>query len=206
MDGRQATVAIRADEAARALRRTPVVALTANALKEDRDACIAAGMDDYLVKPVSREQLLAMLKHWLAGGPAASQAARPLPADAGPALDLGVLMSLPGVSGQRQSPMLRRLLQLFLVETGRNVEALRGALAVGDTATLRALAHKMKSGCLAIGAVRLAARARQLDERMKGGEAAGPADVEAVVEAWEACRAALAREGLLAEVADADHS
>jgi CheY-like chemotaxis protein len=53
MDGRQATVGIRAHEAARGLPRMPIIALTANALKEDRDACLAAGMDDYLVKPVS---------------------------------------------------------------------------------------------------------------------------------------------------------
>ena len=61
MDGIEATRRIRALEAARAAPRTPIVALTANAFGEDRDACLAAGMDDFLVKPLDRERLAEAL-------------------------------------------------------------------------------------------------------------------------------------------------
>ena len=207
MDGRQATLGIRAHELRAGLRPMPIVALTANALKEDRDACLAAGMDDYLVKPVSREQLWAVLSHWLRDalpsdpdGPAPSAAegpALPGPDDGEPALDVRLLMALPGVNGDRASPVLQRLVPLFVSETERNLAVLRAGVDEGDVEAVRALAHKMKSGCLAVGAVRLAARARRLDERMKAGITPAPSDVDAVEEAWVACRQMLLREGLL---------
>jgi CheY-like chemotaxis protein len=60
-DGIAATRRIRAIEAERGIARTPIIALTANALDEDRDACLAAGMDGFLTKPLDREQLTAAL-------------------------------------------------------------------------------------------------------------------------------------------------
>ncbi len=63
MDGFEATTGIRAMEGQD--RRTPVIALTANALEGDRERCLAAGMDDYLAKPISRETLRAVLQRWL---------------------------------------------------------------------------------------------------------------------------------------------
>jgi PAS domain S-box-containing protein len=61
IDGLEAARRIRAVEAERGERRTPIVALTANAFAEDREACLAAGMDGFLVKPLDREQLAAMV-------------------------------------------------------------------------------------------------------------------------------------------------
>jgi CheY-like chemotaxis protein len=60
-DGIEAARAIRAAEAEHGTRRTPIIALTANALAEDRDACLAAGMDGFLTKPLDRERLTAAL-------------------------------------------------------------------------------------------------------------------------------------------------
>jgi CheY-like chemotaxis protein len=60
-DGIEAARRIRAAETERGARRTPIIALTANALDEDRDACLAAGMDGFLTKPLDREQLTAAL-------------------------------------------------------------------------------------------------------------------------------------------------
>lgn len=115
------------------------------------------------------------------------------------ALDLDILMALPGVNGNRAAPMLKRLLPLFVAETERHVQGLREGLAAGNAEAVRALAHKMKSGCHAMGALRLAARARRLDERIKAGEAPRGQDVEGIADAWEACRLALQKEGLIGE-------
>jgi CheY-like chemotaxis protein len=59
VDGLEATQRIRAAEASLGAPRTPIVALTANAFAEDREACLAAGMDGFLVKPLDRERLVA---------------------------------------------------------------------------------------------------------------------------------------------------
>jgi signal transduction histidine kinase/ActR/RegA family two-component response regulator len=64
MDGLEATRRIREIEAVRAMRRIPIIAVTAHAMASDREACLAAGMDDYLVKPYSLDALLQALKRW----------------------------------------------------------------------------------------------------------------------------------------------
>jgi two-component system, sensor histidine kinase and response regulator len=69
MDGYQATAEIRRLHQEGALRRIPIIALTANALPEDRERCLAAGMDDYLSKPIAREDLSAMLDKYLRAAP-----------------------------------------------------------------------------------------------------------------------------------------
>jgi CheY-like chemotaxis protein len=61
VDGLEAARRIRAAEAERNDRPTPIIALTANALDEDRDGCLAAGMDGFLTKPLDRERLAAAL-------------------------------------------------------------------------------------------------------------------------------------------------
>ncbi|MGE5450215.1 MAG: ATP-binding protein [Acidobacteriota bacterium] len=65
LDGFEATRLIRADEISRGLPRVPIVALTASALSEDHDRCLAAGMDGYLAKPFTEEQLVAVLDQYL---------------------------------------------------------------------------------------------------------------------------------------------
>jgi len=86
MDGFQATAAIRLREAgagasAFAPRRVPILALTANAMQGDRERCITGGMDDYLAKPFTKDQLAAMLERWI--GPGSKSTA--MPGDASPA-------------------------------------------------------------------------------------------------------------------------
>ncbi len=74
MDGYQATAEIRRLNKEGALRRIPVIALTANALPEDRERCLAAGMDDYLSKPIARDDLHAMLEKYLGAAAPAGEA------------------------------------------------------------------------------------------------------------------------------------
>lgn len=75
MDGYEATVELRRGEGGD---RLPVIALTANAMVGDRERCLAAGMDDYLAKPFSRDQLEAVLARWLARR---AQTPAPVPAE-----------------------------------------------------------------------------------------------------------------------------
>jgi CheY-like chemotaxis protein len=70
MDGFEATAAIRAEETES--KRTPIVAMTAHAMPSDRERCLAAGMDDYLTKPISVEQLRAMIARWREHAPVAA--------------------------------------------------------------------------------------------------------------------------------------
>jgi len=65
MDGYQATASIRDLQEAEGSQATPIIALTANALKGDRERCLNAGMDDYLVKPINRDDLGRVVRHWL---------------------------------------------------------------------------------------------------------------------------------------------
>jgi CheY-like chemotaxis protein len=64
MDGYEATKVIRVREKECSLPHIPVIALTAHAIEGDREACLAAGMDDYLAKLFKREQLIAVVKEW----------------------------------------------------------------------------------------------------------------------------------------------
>ncbi|MEM1231009.1 MAG: response regulator, partial [Pseudomonadota bacterium] len=75
VDGFEATRTLRRREAETGANRVPIVALTANAMEGDAQRCLDAGMDDYLAKPIERDQLAAALTRWLAGDTAAPQAA-----------------------------------------------------------------------------------------------------------------------------------
>jgi CheY-like chemotaxis protein len=75
MDGYQATGEIRSHEGQRARPRTPIVAMTANAMVGDRELCLRAGMDDYLSKPLTVPDLEGVLSHWC---PAAKTGAAPV--------------------------------------------------------------------------------------------------------------------------------
>ena len=74
MDGYEATTAIRAREAT-GDRHVPIIAMTAYAMRDDRERCLQAGMDDYMRKPVKTEALQAMVQQW--GRPAPGSARRP---------------------------------------------------------------------------------------------------------------------------------
>jgi len=69
MDGYEASARIRRGEAGEGYTQVPIIALTANTMKKDKEECLAAGMDDYLSKPIDPEDVLIKLKAWLTKEP-----------------------------------------------------------------------------------------------------------------------------------------
>jgi two-component system sensor histidine kinase EvgS len=177
MDGYQMTRALRAEEAAAHKPRTPVVALTAAALKGESERAYSAGMDDYLIKPVSLADLAACLGKWLphtravatADAPAMPSAPTPvLPQLAAPPtpLDPAVLTGLTGGSAD----VMREVLDDFLATTGRDVAALIAAREAGDLEQLAREAHKIKGASRLVGANELALAASELELAAKAGD------------------------------------
>jgi signal transduction histidine kinase/CheY-like chemotaxis protein/HPt (histidine-containing phosphotransfer) domain-containing protein len=184
MDGYELARRIRADEAARApsgeaAARTPIVALTASALKGEAERCLAAGMDDYLAKPVSIASLAATLARWLPHamqaqdpGGAASAAAPPASApaypqlDHPPPLDPSVVEALTGGDGAAA----RAVLADFLASTMQDLASAESARNSGALDALAREAHKVKGASRMVGALELAQCAEDLEQAARAGD------------------------------------
>jgi PAS domain S-box-containing protein len=186
MDGYQATGAIRAREEGSG-EHLPVVAMTAHALKGDRERCLAAGMDDYLSKPLRPAELDAVLERWLGAEPAAP-AAVPEPVDGAGALVDEARMR---VFREEYPEIIEQLVELFADSTPPLLAELREGSERGDADVVRRAAHKLKGSCQNIGASWLATLASDIEQgqALQPGEVAG---LEEVFQAtYDALRAAL---------------
>ena len=161
MDGFAATAAIRAREDPE--RRTPIVALTANALPADRERCLAAGMDDYLPKPVRSEELAAVLRRWVGTEPSAPRASAPASAAVEATLDPKALADLQASAPGDGAELLREILELFVRDAPDRLAALRQASATGDAAAVRRIAHVLRGESGYVGARRLRALCEQVE-------------------------------------------
>jgi signal transduction histidine kinase/CheY-like chemotaxis protein/HPt (histidine-containing phosphotransfer) domain-containing protein/CHASE3 domain sensor protein len=173
LDGYELARAIRDEEARDGRARTPIVALTASALKGEAERCLAAGMDDYLAKPVGIPVLTATLRRWLPhiGGDDAPSPDAAIPAalpqlEQPPPLDVVALEALIGAD-----PVLARtVLDDFLGSTVQDLDALNGARIAGDLVALTRQAHKIKGASRLVGALELAETAGQLEAAARAGE------------------------------------
>jgi signal transduction histidine kinase/DNA-binding response OmpR family regulator/HPt (histidine-containing phosphotransfer) domain-containing protein len=162
MDGLEATRLIREREA-RTHRRTPMAAMTAHAMKGDRERCLAAGMDEYLSKPVQREELVRILNWACDQQVVARPAGTPPPAGDEPARPVAVdrATALKRLGGDEE--LYSELATLFLEEGPRMIGEIRTALDAGDAVEVHRAAHGLKGAAGYLGGQRTAEAAHRLE-------------------------------------------
>jgi CheY-like chemotaxis protein len=169
MDGYAATAAIRRreQEQGASARRTPIVAMTAHALKGEAEKCLASGMDDYIPKPVTGQRLEAVLARW-----------RPQTGPGPPeeAVDASALAALRDLQGEDGPDILAELIAVYLRDTPPRLAALHKAVARADAEALGRAAHSLKGSSSQIGAVQVARLCADLEEQ------AGTTDLRGVAE------------------------
>jgi CheY-like chemotaxis protein len=155
LDGYEATAAIRQREGPG--KHTWIIAMTANAMAEDREQCLAAGMDDYVSKPVRIADLKAVLER-------ARQTATPTPAVDPRSIE--ALRALPDEGGQS---LLRSLLVKFIEDAPATIAALRAAVDRGDASAVALNAHGLKGSSGNFGARHLAELCGKMERAGKAG-------------------------------------
>jgi two-component system sensor histidine kinase/response regulator len=216
LDGLETTRMIRAQESQAGHQHRPIIALTANAFAQDREDCLAAGMDDYLSKPFTRDQLHAALAPWLppqtaaplsppAGTTNSPQASRapeicavqtqtpPLlrtsPLDRKPLDALRTLQQAGGVD------VLGKVLRTYLQNAPPLLTALREAVARSDAAAVRQAAHSLKSSSAQVGALAFSAYCKELEVLGRANTLSNAPTVLACLEAeYPVVQAALSAE------------
>ena len=144
--------------------RPVIVAMTANAMVGDREMCLAAGMDDYVAKPIRLEALDEALQR-AAGHRVDVAEGAPAAAAAGvPASGLIDVAQLRGLEAEAGREFVAELVSTFLDEAPHMLAALRESQASGDVETFRRSAHSLKSNALTFGADPLGAAARELEQ------------------------------------------
>jgi two-component system sensor histidine kinase/response regulator len=218
MDGMAATAEIRRLERdSTGGRSLPIIAITANALQGDRETCLAAGMDDYLSKPFTQAQLSSLLARWMKmpapplpasarqPGPAEDYASSPLvpppslAAPAAPAAPAGEIINrhaldnIRALSNERGAELVRKVVHAYIDDTPRQLSLLDAAIAEADTATVRKIAHSLKSGSANVGAEAMAQLCKELEQLGRNNSIAGAAALLIATQgAYQAVRQALA--------------
>jgi CheY-like chemotaxis protein len=182
LDGLNATRRIRADTHIYGGHQPWIIAMTANAMQGDRELCLAAGMDDYIAKPVHIHELRAALER------AGLRALRDRPGQpaASDAIDAAALAELRTLGAGDD------LIELFLTEAPATLAALGQAITRGDASELRELALSLKGSCRYLGALQMAALLAELEQiGSRGSVVAAAALLEQIEQEFDRVRHAL---------------
>ncbi|MFW5875375.1 MAG: response regulator [Myxococcota bacterium] len=188
MDGYEAARRWRDREGEEGRRRLPIIAVTAHALAGEREKVLAAGMDDYVTKPVNAKTLRTVIGRWVRAGVRSEGApSRSEPPGPIPERDQGVL--------DPKTHRSAKVVQLFLKHVPAQIASIEEAVAEGEAEALRASAHKLKGSSSAIGAHRMAELCKRLQLLGEAGEV-GPArpDLEALRAEYDAVARKLRQE------------
>jgi CheY-like chemotaxis protein len=206
LDGYDATRAIREWEtpriAAGIATRLPIVAMTANAMLGDREKCLAAGMDDYIRKPFTADQMRSALVAWLK--PAASNGGSGThdhlvvvgppgpPTSRIEPIDQAALDNLAQLQREDRPDIVNRVITLFLETAPALLKDLQEGAEDGDTARLGRASHALKSSAANVGAAAFSARCEELEILARSGQVSdAPARVRVIVEDYRRAQAAL---------------
>jgi signal transduction histidine kinase/DNA-binding response OmpR family regulator/HPt (histidine-containing phosphotransfer) domain-containing protein len=181
MDGLTATRELRRIAS---LRDLPIVAMTANAMEQDRRRCIDAGMNDFLAKPIDPQDMVATMVRWIRGSPRAGTGAVPAPAPTmAAATPPASSVDLPRVAGldtklglsrmMGKKPLYLRMLRRYVESQKDTGVQIRSALAANDRSTAERLAHTLKGVSGNIGASDLQSLADALEDAMRQGQYGG---------------------------------
>ena len=199
MDGYEVTGRIRqsGSDSYIHLRSAPyIIALTANAMRGDRERCLSLGMNDYLTKPLHLRDLESVLQRALLRIQPASVA--PLPVEEKPlpdVLDRTVINGLKELREPGQPDPLRELVELFFRDAEPRLKQMEAAATAGDMPKVAAAAHTLKGSASNLGARRLSALCAALEKQGKAGDASGACETMAeVVPAFAAVREILLKE------------
>jgi CheY-like chemotaxis protein/HPt (histidine-containing phosphotransfer) domain-containing protein len=178
MDGYEAARAVRAAESGKDNEHhIPIVAMTAHATQGDRDQCLAAGMDDYLSKPISSGKLLDILKRianekYGMQEPTRVQDAGEVTHEPPMLIDIQLLRDAFGQDWE----FFREIVDLFMIDFPRMIDLLRETLKAGDAAAFSRNAHAVKGMVRLFQAEEAAMMAQSLEERGRNGDLAGAAE------------------------------
>lgn len=173
LDGYDTTQEIRRREGTN--RHTIIIALTANAMKEDRDRCLQVGMDDYLSKPVLKDQLAAMLASWTSQlypveiTPVLPESSMPTIEDYSLAIsDLAIDWNHLHQLCDGNEEFKQELLQTFVEDTQIHLTILEQAIASQDGQTIAQEAHRIKGSSANLGLTAICSGARQIEQQLDG--------------------------------------
>jgi CheY-like chemotaxis protein/HPt (histidine-containing phosphotransfer) domain-containing protein len=171
LNGFDATAKIRVLEAAQGRkRRTPIIALTANAMKGDEKQCLDAGMDGYLIKPVHRHQLIKTVDHWI-GLRSGSAERQPTDEPASTAIDnqkgdARIMDVATAVDEFGDAETVKTVADQLIKLVGDQLHIIRKSISVGNRERIRKEAHAIKGGAATLEAADLSAAAGRLEARV----------------------------------------